>query len=129
MPQFSADPDSRAEAMWWVARAGLEGGPTPLEPFRSALADDEPWIRAHAAEGLAQIGSRERAASEVDLAALENELAATADDANFVVRREAARALAAWRLGADRFARWQASSSPVEKELARVYAEVLAERR
>ncbi|WP_419185845.1 TlpA family protein disulfide reductase [Rohdeia mirabilis] len=123
------DATLRAEGAWAAGHFGLRA----LQPQLVALLSDrDTWVRANAAAASAALGDR-RAHDRVELApdglaALDAALRTAATDPSHLVRREAARALAAWGLGPDLLASWQASPSPFDRELARLYAAELAVR-
>lgn len=117
----------------YMAAVGLLDMPTEQEPpllapYESMLEGPDTWWRARAAAALALLGRHAGGTTPEGLARAAGRLeAAATTDPSHLVRREAARALAAWGLGADLLIRWRASDSPFDRDLGRVYAAVLAE--
>jgi thiol-disulfide isomerase/thioredoxin len=118
------DPLLRAEGAFALAFAADEARSAAATSLVAALRDRDPWVRAQAAAALARLGP----ADGTDLAALERALVEATEDPHALVRREAAGALGAWRLAAERFTSWESSSSPLAAPLAAAYARRAAHR-
>jgi|GEM_PF-166169 len=130
LPVFrEGDAEARAAVMRNVGQQGAESAPAPLDLVLDGLTDEDRWVRANAAAASAVIAAREAERHQDRLGALAAALTGATTDPAHLVRREAARALAAWGLGADLLIRWRSSESPFDRDLARAYAAVLAEGR
>jgi thiol-disulfide isomerase/thioredoxin len=127
--QANADePTTRSDRLWFAAMRGVQSGALDLDPFLASLAADASWTRAQGAASLALIGAVASDAHTASWSKIDERLRTAVTDPSHLVRREAARALAAWGLGPDLLASWQASPSPFDHDLARVYAAELSAR-
>lgn len=125
------EPVLRAEGAWATGHFGLH---ELLPRLEALLTDPDTWVRVNAAAALAVLGGLEvdeqSQLGAARLPVLDGALRSAVTDPSHLVRREAARALAAWGLAPDLFSTWarDASPSPFDRDLARLYSAELSAR-